>query len=108
MNGSNLVWLTLVAVTAFALFAASYRVKGLEDELAAVERERAVAERSIHVLRAEWSFLTRPDRLAELAGRHLAIRPIAPAQVVAFDAVPGSAALAGPELAAVIEGTVRP
>ena len=93
MIRSNLIVIVLAAVTAFALFAVSYRVKDLEDELAAVERSRVLAERSIHVLRAEWSFLTRPDRLSELARRHLALAPVAVGQIVALDAIPGSNAL---------------
>ena len=40
------------------------------------------------VLRAEWSYLNRPDRLSELASRHLALGPVAPVQVGDIAALP--------------------
>lgn len=108
MTRSNLIVIVLAAVTAFAMFAVSYRVKDLEDELASVERSRVLAERSIHVLNAEWSFLTRPDRLTDLARRHLALAPVAAGQVVAFDAIPRPGALAAAVPDAAVAEVVLP
>jgi cell division protein FtsL len=101
MNRSNLIMVTLAALTAFLMFAVSYRVKELEHQLASVEQERAEAQRAIHVLRAEWSFLVRPDRLSGLAARHLDLRAVGVGQVVAWDAVPATAALAASDPALV-------
>ncbi len=91
MRRSNVIVILLAAATAFAMFVVSYRVKGLEDELAAVVQARATSERSIHVLRAEWTYLTRPERLSELALRNLVLAPAVPRQVVAFETVPSAA-----------------
>lgn len=78
-----LLWIGASVIVAIALFLIVYRVKGLEKELTALNQEAVVREEAIHVLKAEWSFLNRPDRLAELAQRHLALQPVAPAQLTA-------------------------
>lgn len=107
MNRSNIIMVALAAMTAFLMFAVSYRVKALEEEHAAVEHARAESQRAIHVLRAEWSFLTSPARLSDLAARHLELGAVAADQIVAFDAVPGAAALAATE-PALGDGAVLP
>ena len=88
MRRTNPIVIALAAATAFAMFVVSYRVKALEDEIGAVTQARVASERSAHVLRAEWTFLTDPERLADLARRNLALGPAAPQQLVAYDAVP--------------------
>ena len=88
MERRSLLWLALVAVAAFSLFHITYRVKTLEGELAALNGNVAASAEAIHVLRAEWSYLTRPDRLAELAARHLDLQLMTAAQIVTIDEVP--------------------
>ena len=78
--------LVLISIAAFvvsmlALFLVKHEVRGLEHELAALEHERQSHVEAIRVLRSEWSYLTRPSRLAALAERHLPLEPVAPAQV---------------------------
>ena len=78
--------LVLISIAAFvvamlALFLVKHEVRGLERELAALEHERQSHVEAIRVLRSEWSYLTRPSRLAALAERHLPLEPVAPAQV---------------------------
>jgi hypothetical protein len=100
MIRTNVIMVILAALTAFLMFAVSYRVKALEEELVAIERARVESDRTIHVLRAEWSFLTRPDRLSELVSRHLELGAVGAGQAVAFDAVPALAALAAADAGA--------
>ena len=78
--------LVLISIAAFvvamlALFLVKHEVRGLERELAALEHERQSHVEAIRVLRSEWSYLTRPSRLAALAERNLPLEPVAPAQV---------------------------
>lgn len=100
MIPTNAIMAILAALTAFLMFAVSYRVKGLEEDLVAVERARVESESTIYVLRAEWSFLTRPDRLSDLVSRHLELGAVGVGQAVAFDAVPTLAALAAGDVGA--------
>lgn len=86
-NGT-IVWLTLAGLSALALFPITYKVKALEDELGDINRGHAQSQEAIRVLRAEWAYLTRPERLTDLAKRHLDLVPMTGAQIAAFDAVP--------------------
>jgi cell division protein FtsL len=82
---ATLIWIGLVVVIAVVLFLVKYEVKSLDDELAALQQDALAQQEAIHVLRAEWSYLNRPERLAELAERHLDLEPVGPGQLVAFD-----------------------
>ena len=78
---STAVWLGVVCVVGFTMFKVKYDVQELEEQLARVNRETAVDQDAIHVLKAEWSFLAQPNRLAELAKRYLGLAPIGTAQL---------------------------
>ncbi|MDD9992339.1 MAG: cell division protein FtsL [Rhodospirillales bacterium] len=78
--------LVLISIAAFvvamlALFLVKHEVRGLERELAALEHERQSHVEAIRVLRSEWSYLTRPSRLASLAARHLPLEQVQASQV---------------------------
>jgi cell division protein FtsL len=47
---------------------------------------------AINILRAEYAFLTRPDRLQELADKQLDMQPLALHQIVKVDELPEPAA----------------
>ncbi|SVD07558.1 uncharacterized protein METZ01_LOCUS360412, partial [marine metagenome] len=43
----------------------------------------------IHVLEAEWAYLNRPQRLAQLTTKYLSfLSPVLPSQIVSFDTLP--------------------
>ncbi|MFQ5783287.1 MAG: hypothetical protein ACE5H8_00505 [Alphaproteobacteria bacterium] len=99
---SNVLWVALIGIVAFGLFQLKHAVQRLEDELAGLNRELLASEENIHVLRAEWSYLNRPERLAVLAARHLDLEALAPAQIGAVEVLPlraDVARLANPEKA---------
>ncbi len=85
---SKVVWVGVIGSMAFGLYQLKHAVQRSEDKLARLERELITSQESIHVLHAEWSYLNRPDRLSRLAGRHLALVPVAPNQVGAITALP--------------------
>jgi hypothetical protein len=70
------------------LFHVSYRVQSLEDELAQVNRDILRQQETIHVLRAEWSYLNEPSRLAELNRRHLTLAPLSADQMMRIEDLP--------------------
>ena len=83
-----ILWIGLPAIVTIALLLVSYQVQSLENELETLEREAIAQQEEIHVLRAEWSFLNRPERLARLAGRYLELVPVTPSQMTSFTLAP--------------------
>ena len=81
-------WLFLGGVLAVFGFYLSDEVTRLDGELRAVERAILDEQRAIHVMTAEWSYLNRPARLAELAQRHLSLTPLRAERMVGFDDLP--------------------
>ncbi len=88
MRLGTLLWLALVALAGVGLFHLKYRVQAQERELAQLDRQIRRDRDQIQVLRAEWAHLNDPDRLAELARRHLDLAPVAGVQIVRFSALP--------------------
>jgi len=78
---STLVWAVIAGLTGFAVYQLKFEVQSLEEELARANRAILDQQVAIHVLRAEWSYLNQPDRLRELAGRHLELQPTHPTQI---------------------------
>ncbi len=70
------------------LFQIKLAVQDLEERLATLDRALLESETAIHVLRAEWAYLNRPERLARLAARHLDLEPLAADQIVAVERLP--------------------
>ena len=79
--------LALSAVAAIAAIGAVYEIEDRHDEanarLAELDRQIEASEREIHVLRAEWSYQTRPARLEELARSLLPLQPTGPDRIIA-------------------------
>ncbi len=67
---------TLAASMGLALFVVKYQVQDLEDQLTLIDREIVSERQTLHVLKAEWSHLNEPERLRELATRHLGMVPL--------------------------------
>ncbi len=86
--GSAMLWVAVIGAMAGGLFHLKHEVQQVEDELARVDRDLLASQEAIQVLRAEWSYLNRPERLSALAGRHLDLEPLAPAQIGAIEALP--------------------
>jgi cell division protein FtsL len=76
--------LAVIGLIASALNA--YRIKYdttyFVEEVARLERELQREREQIAVLRAEWQFLNRPERLQFLAQRHLDLKPLAPTRTI--------------------------
>ncbi|MSP48909.1 MAG: hypothetical protein EXQ95_06235 [Alphaproteobacteria bacterium] len=77
---STLFWLIAAILISCGLYQLKYEVQAKEERLARLNRQIQLEQEAIHVLHAEWAFLNRPDRLADLANRHLELAPVAPAQ----------------------------
>ena len=75
----------LIALLALGLYQLKYEVMHLEDRAMATNRAIAAERETIQVLKAEWSYLNRPQRLDDLAERHLNLVPVAVRQLGALD-----------------------
>jgi hypothetical protein len=85
---STLLWLLAAILVGSGLYQLKYEVQAKEERLARLNRQIQQEQEAIHVLHAEWAFLNRPDRLADLANRHLEMTPVAPAQFGKLAAIP--------------------
>lgn len=103
MRAATFLWAFLAAISGAGLFLLKYQVQAEERHLRELRKDIAGAEQSIHVLKAEWSYLNDPLRLREQAERHLAMRPMRANQMVTIDSIPmiGEAAYVPPGLIAV-------
>lgn len=102
----NLVYLlTACAVMGLAFWAyrENYRTQDELNKMSRLQSEIAGLREGLSVLKAEWAYLNRPDRLRELANLNfeaLSLLPLAPEQFgsvnqIAFPAHDADAALAG-------------
>lgn len=88
MRRSMILWLGLVVLSAASLFLIKTEVQQREDQLAALHQDINRAQQAIHVLKAEWSYLNRPERLSELVERHLDLVPINRSRMASLDTLP--------------------
>jgi hypothetical protein len=85
---STLLWLLATILIGCGLYQLKYEVQAKEEHLAKLNRQIQVEQEAIHVLNAEWAFLNRPDRIADLANRHLDLAAVSPTQFSKVAAIP--------------------
>ncbi len=83
-----LLWSALVTGAAAAIFALKYEVQVLEERLSYLNAQIVKDQESIHVLRAEWSYLNRPVALEKVAKEHFVLEPIIATRIRAIDQIP--------------------
>ena len=71
-----------VLVSAFVLYSLEHSTRGLERNIARLQRDILEERESIKVLGAEWSSLSRPDRLQKLAQENLKLKTTTASQFV--------------------------
>lgn len=64
-------WSLLAVLVGFGLFHVKYQVQKLEDQLTRLNRNIVHEQEQIHVLRAEETYLNRPQRIEQLAQKYL-------------------------------------
>ena len=65
------VWVLMVIATGYTLFHITFQVEALEQQLSALNREILQEQETIHVLKAEWSYLNQPERVKALTEKFL-------------------------------------
>ena len=85
---STLFCIGLSVAVGAGLFSVGHEVKQQEAALARINRTILENQKAVHVLRAEWAYLNRPQRLQELSERHLQLEPVSLMQLVGFADLP--------------------
>jgi hypothetical protein len=80
--------IVLVAIISFGLYELKIEVRGLESELSGLRTGITAEKENIRVLNAEWSYLNRPERLGNMAARHLELAPIVSTQFIDAAMIP--------------------
>lgn len=68
----------IVMGLAFWAYHVNYATQDRQQEMRAINREIASLQEGLSVLRAEWAYLNRPDRLRELVNLNFASLPLLP------------------------------
>jgi len=71
-----LIGVVFFGCVAFGMYHLAYEVKRLEDQLITYNRALMREREAIDFLQAEWSYLSRPDRLQASAARHLELQSV--------------------------------
>lgn len=88
MTRTPIVLIALAALAGAALFNVAFDVSAQQERLAALNNEIRTEREAIHVLKAEWTHLNQPERLANLSIRYLDMELVTVASVIDLDAVP--------------------
>jgi len=85
---ATLVWMALSILSGIGLFNLKYSVSEMEDRLIALQKENHRQMESIHVLKAEWSYLNQPFRINDLGQRKLLLTPVTGSQAIDIKNIP--------------------
>lgn len=88
MRLSSILWIFVIVCAASALYAVKYRVQGMDEEIVAMKSQIKAEKSALHVLNAEWAYLTRPDRIRKLAEKHLSLAPVSGLQMADVSEIP--------------------
>lgn len=86
----NVLLVVCVLGSAFALYKLEHNTRKLERDIAARQEAIESEYEMIGLLNAEWSLLTRPQRLENLAKHHLGMGPLMPDQIITDAQITGS------------------
>ncbi len=79
---ANIALVLALIVSAVFLYSIEHKTREAERQVASLKSQINEERETIRLLRAEWSNLTRPQRLQKLAQRHLGLNPVKPGQKV--------------------------
>ena len=84
-----ILWFVLAAAAGIAMFHVTFKVEQLEAELKDLNRQIVKEQETIHVLKAEWHYLNRPQRLEALSAELLpSMTPLAATKITLIEDLP--------------------
>lgn len=78
----NGILVAALLCAAFWLYQLEYQARVAEDQIRGLKRQIQSEYEAIRLLRAEWAHLSRPQRIEELARKHLPLAPLKAQQIV--------------------------
>lgn len=89
MRTLNLIAVLLIVAAGVSLYQLKYNTQHLQQDVAQLRQQIAADNEAIKVLRAEWTYLSRPGRIEALGSRYLALKPVRAEQSIAsLDEIP--------------------
>jgi hypothetical protein len=85
---TNFIWMVIIALGAFGLYLVKYSVQEVQRDVAALEARLAQEKETIQLLRTEWAYLNRPERLRELANGRVDAQPLTSAHIIDITHIP--------------------
>jgi len=82
------ILITLTAFVGVGMFVLKNQVQSLENELNRINASIQEDVKSIHELKAEWSHLNSPQRLRNLAAKHINLNPARAEQIINYSELP--------------------
>lgn len=64
------------------LFTVKYKVQNLAREIKTLNKQIVTEKQNLHVLKAEYTYLSNPKRIKSLADVHLKLKPVKSTQVI--------------------------
>jgi cell division protein FtsL len=83
-----LFWFALTIATSLALYGTSNRVQNLSGQLRSLNAQIEAEQANIHVLKAEWVYLSNPARIETAARKYLAMHPTSLQQIAKLKNLP--------------------
>ncbi len=74
-------WVLAITLGALVVYEVKYEVRDLKQQVSALDAELLKEQEALHVLEAEWAYLSRPDRLQELSQKYLKLQPVKAGQI---------------------------
>jgi hypothetical protein len=87
----NIVAIVALIGSAVYAYSIKYQTSLQAEQILKMKHEIRAERDAIAVLRAEWSFLTRPERLQQLSDRYLDLQQLSVGQIVSASAIPDKA-----------------
>ncbi len=82
LKSSVTTYLLILAISAAFLFAIKHKVQMLSKELKEINTKIISEKENIHILKAEYTYLTNPKRIKKLVDSNLALQTVKPDQIV--------------------------
>ncbi|GLK81387.1 cell division protein FtsL [Methylopila turkensis] len=84
----NVIAIAALVGAAVTVYRIKYDATLHSENVAKLKRQIAAENDAIAVLKAEWAFLARPDRVQAFSRRHLELKPLQRAQTIKLAALP--------------------